>query len=206
VPAEAAVGDLAEAARSAPVTDACDADRSADAAGVGAKATEGVLVVDPPVGSAEDVTEAADAAWAEVMPPALAADAGGVEVVGWAEATPLAPAVGVGGAEAPADAVDPVADTLTVEPTAGGVEDAEAGAKTTMGSAAAAVGGAEAALLASTMGVRGVEDVVALEDEETGCPSWARVSERPRLRAATLGLAVELEPPLEPPLELAPPR
>ena len=35
-----------------------------------------------------------------------------------------------------ADAVDLVADTLTVEPTAGGAEDAaEAGAKTAMGSA-----------------------------------------------------------------------
>ena len=55
-------------------------------------------------------------------------------------------------------------------------------------------------------GMRGVEDVVALEDEETGRPSWACVSERPRLRAAASGLVVELEPPLEPPLELAPPR
>ena len=137
VPVEAAVVDLAEATWSAPVTGACDVDRSADAAGVGAKVpTEGVLGVDPPVGGAEDVTEAADAAWAEAMPPALAADAGGVEVVGWAEATPLAPAAGVGGAEALADAVDLVADTLTVEPTAGGAEDAaEAGAKTAMGSA-----------------------------------------------------------------------
>ena len=106
-------------------------------AGVGGKVpTEVALGVDPPAGDAEDVTEAADAAWAEAMPPALAADAGGVEVVGWAEATPLAPAAGVGGAEALADAVDLVADTLTVEPTAGGAEDAaEAGAKTAMGSA-----------------------------------------------------------------------
>ena len=61
VPVEAAVVDLAEAAWSAPVTGACDVDRSADAAGVGGKVpTEVALGVDPPAGDAEDVTEAAD--------------------------------------------------------------------------------------------------------------------------------------------------